>query len=283
MKIATILLNYNSTDDCKKCIGYLLQQQGVQQEIIVVDNCSRNEDKNAIELFCKENCITFIANNTNSGYNAGNNVGLRYAAEQGYEYALIANPDMEFPQPNYIGKLLQPMIEDSEIVVCGSDIVGLDGRHQSPMYRDGNWLGSWGWLIGIFIKQKADTYDFIDNYSTSHYCAKVSGCCLAVRLSFIKSIGFFDEYPLLYCEEAILSRQVEMAGKKMYYTTEAQAIHAHRKSEKGNPEKRFKQWRRSRLYYIKKYSGDTALGCFMASLSMRIYMGLMITYSSLKR
>ena len=175
MKIATILLNYNSANDCKKCIGYLLKQQGLLQEIIVVDNCSGNEEKNAIELFCKENDITFIANNTNSGYNAGNNVGLRYAAEQGYEFALIANPDMEFPQPNYIDKLLQPMIADKEVVVCGSDFVGLDGRHQSPMYRDGNWLGSWGWLIGIFIKQKTDTYDFIDKYTRSHFCAKVSG------------------------------------------------------------------------------------------------------------
>lgn len=281
MKIATILLNYNSTNDCKKCIGYLLQQQGVLQEIIVVDNCSRNEEKNAIELFCKENGITFIANSTNSGYNAGNNAGLRYAEEQGYEYALIANPDMEFPQPNYIDKLLQPMIADKEVVVCGSDIVGLDGRHQSPMYRDGNWLNSWGWLTGIFKKQKTDTYDFIDNYSTSHYCAKVSGCCLAVRLSFIKSIGFFDEYPLLYCEEAILSRQVEQAGKRMYYTTDVQAIHAHRKSEKGNPVKRFKQWRRSRLYYIKKYSGDTAFGRFMASLSIKLYTGILIINNKL--
>ncbi len=283
MKIATILLNYNSANDCKKCIGYLLLQQNVQQEIIVVDNCSRDDEKNAIELFCQENGITFIANSTNSGYNAGNNVGLRYAAEQGYEYALIANPDMEFPQADYIDKLLQPMIADKEIVVCGSDIVGLDGKHQSPMYRDGNWHGSWGWLTDIFKKAKNDTYSFIDNYHNSHYCAKVSGCCLAVRLSFIKSNGFFDEYPLLYCEEAILSRQVERAGKKMYYTTEAQAIHAHRKSEKGNPVKRFRQWRRSRLYYIKRYSGDTAFGRFMASLSMRIHMGTMIIYCKIKK
>lgn len=281
MKIATILLNYNSTDDCKKCIGYLLQQQGVEQEIIVVDNCSRNEEKNAIELFCQENGITFIANSINSGYNAGNNVGLRYAAKQGYEYALIANPDMEFPQKDYIDKLLQPMIDDKEIVVCGSDIMGLDGKHQSPMYRDGNWLNSWGWLTGIFKKAKSDTYSFIDSYSTSHYCAKVSGCCLAVRLSFIESIGFFDEYPLLYCEEAILSRQVEQAGKKMYYTTEVQAIHAHCKSEKGNPVKRFRQWRRSRLYYINTYSGDTAFGCFMASLSIKLYTGILIINNKL--
>lgn len=283
MKIATILLNYNSGADCRKCIGYLHMQQGVEQEIIVVDNCSMPAERHDIETICKESGATFIANETNSGYNAGNNVGLRYASKKGYEYALIANPDMEFPQTDYIAKLLQPMIENEEIVVCGSDIIGLDGRHQSPMFRDGNWRSSWGWVSGFFKKKNAKTYDFIDNFGTSHYCAKVSGCCLAVRMSFIESIGFFDEYPMLYCEEAILGRQVELASKRMYYTADVQAVHAHRKSEKGNPAKRFKEWRRSRLYYIDRYSGDTAFGRFMASLSMRIYTGIMILIFKLRR
>lgn len=283
MKIATIILNYNSSADCKRCITDLLQQQEIEQEIIVVDNCSRAEERDAAKAICDETGTTFIANAINGGYNAGNNVGLRYAAEKGYEYALIANPDMQFPQKDYLKNLIKPMLNDSEIVVCGSDIVGVDGRHQSPMFRDGDWHGCWGWVGGFFKKNKGETYDFIDNFATSHYCAKVSGCSLLVNLDFIKSIGFFDEYPMLYCEEAILGRQVENAGKKMFYTTETQAVHAHRKNEKGNPIPRFKQWRRSRLYFIKKYSGDTAFGKFMASLSMRMYMGIMIMISKLKR
>ena len=139
MKIAIIILNYNSSADCRKCIGYLKQQQCVEQEIVVVDNCSHEDDRKAVELLCKEQGCTFIANNENRGYNAGNNVGLRYAAEKGYEFALIANPDMEFPQIDYLATLLAKMQEDADIVVCGSDIIGADGIHQSPMGKDGNW------------------------------------------------------------------------------------------------------------------------------------------------
>ncbi len=283
MKIATIILNYNSSTDCKKCITDLLQQQEIEQEIIVVDNCSRAEEREATESICKETGTTFIANAINGGYNAGNNVGLRYAAEKGYEYALIVNPDMQFPQKEYLKILIKPMLEDNEIVVCGSDIVGLDGRHQSPMYRDGDWRSSWGWWSSFFKRQPKDTYSWIDNFQESHYCHKVSGCCLLIDIDFIQNIGFFDEYPMLFCEEAILSRQVENASKKMYYTAETQAVHAHRKSEKGNPIPRFRQWRRSRLYFIKKYSGDTAWGKFMASLSTLIYIEIMITKNKLLR
>ena len=284
MKIAIIILNYNSSTDCRKCIGFLKQQQGVEQEIIVVDNCSREDERKAVEALCKEQGCTFIANSENRGYNAGNNVGLRYAAQKGYEYALIANPDMEFPQTDYIAKLVEKMQEDEEIVVCGSDIVGADGKHQSPMGKDGNWRSSFGWVKEIFGRKKqSDTYDFIDNYKECHYCHKVSGCCFMTRMSFIKSIGFFDEKVFLYCEEAILSRQVEMNGKKMYYLATAQAIHRHVKSEKGDPVKRFKTWGKSRCYFIDKYSGYLWYGKFLAKMSMKMYVLTFTLYNKIKK
>lgn len=285
MKIAIIILNYNSSADCRKCIGYLKAQQGIEQEIIVVDNCSRDEEREAVELLCKEQGCTFIANSENKGYNAGNNVGLRYAAEKGYEFALIANPDMEFPQSDYLATLLAKMQEDEDIVVCGSDIIGADGIHQSPMGKDGNWRGSFGWIKDIFgnKNKKSDAYDFIDNYKESHYCNKVSGCCFMIRMSFLKDINFFDEKVFLYCEEAILSRQVEMNGNKMYYLATAQAVHRHVKSEKGNPVKRFKTWGKSRCYFIDHYSKDHWFGKHIAKLSMKTYVMTFVLYNKLKK
>lgn len=285
MKIAIIILNYNSSADCRKCIGYLKQQQGVEQEIVVVDNCSQDNDRKAVELLCKEQGCTFIANNENKGYNAGNNVGLHYAAEKGYEFVLIANPDMEFPQSNYLATLLAKMQEDEDIVVCGSDIIGADGIHQSPMGKDGNWRGSFGWVKDIFgnKNKKNDAYKFIDNHKESHYCHKVSGCCFMIKTSFLKEINFFDEKVFLYCEEAILSRQVEMSGKRMYYLVTAQAVHRHVKNEKGNPVKRFKAWGKSRCYFIDKYSGYPWYGKFLAKWSMKMYVLTFTLYNRMKR
>ena len=97
MKVPVILLNYNSSADCCKCVADLKRQEDVELEIIIVDNCSRKEDASAVEQLAAEQGCTFIAAKENRGYNAGNNIGLRYAANKGYKYALIANPDMEFP------------------------------------------------------------------------------------------------------------------------------------------------------------------------------------------
>lgn len=281
MKIAVIILNYNSSDDCRKCISFLKRQEGVELELVLVDNCSPDGDK--VKTLCLEEGCTFIASAENRGYNAGNNIGLRYAAHKEYKYALIANPDMEFPQTDYVKKLVETMETDSNIVVAGSDIVGPNGIHQNPMMRDGDWRSSFGWITSFFKRQKADTYDFIDNYQQNHYCWKVSGCCLMVRMDFMKEIGFFDEYPFLYCEEAILSRQVEVAGKRMYYRADIQAIHRHITSTKGDPIARFQQWKRSRIYFINRYSGDFWIGKKIACFSMQLYVALFSLTRKIKR
>lgn len=38
MRVPVILLNYNSASDCRKCVSFLKRQQGVELEIIIVDN-----------------------------------------------------------------------------------------------------------------------------------------------------------------------------------------------------------------------------------------------------
>ncbi len=269
-KVAVIILNYNSSDDCRKCVSFLKRQEGVELELVLVDNCSPDGDK--VEALCREQGCTFIASPENRGYNAGNNHGLRYAAKKGYKYALIANPDMEFPQTDYVKRLVEAMEQDEEIVVAGSDIVGIDNIHQNPIIRDKNWTTSFNWIINSFRKKSTDTYEFIDNYKENHYCTKVSGCCLMVRINFMRQIGYFDENVFLYVEEAILSRQVEKHHKKMYYVASAKAIHAHVKSTKGDPILRFKIWKKSRIHFVRHYSGDTWLGQQIQILGINLYI-----------
>lgn len=277
MIIPVIILNYNSSKDCKKCVLSLKQQIDVDLEIIVVDNCSSANDLSQTRDLCHSERLTLLENRENSGYNAGNNIGLRYAAEKGYKYAIITNPDMEFPQKDYLLQLAMQMEADSKIVICASDIVSIEGIHQNPMKQDGNWLNSLAWVKSVLSGHKvADTYDFIDNYQENHYCSKVSGCCFMISIQFLKKIIFFDEYPFLYCEEAILSSQVRRAGCKMYYLADCQAIHAHQKSEKGDPVKRFKHWKRSRIYYYRNYSSDSWIGKQISILSMILYVATFV-------
>lgn len=277
MKIAAIILNYNSAKDTMKCIEFL-QKQKLNEElyVIVVDNNSNEELWSTVN---GQQSTEVIYAEENRGYSAGNNIGLRRATELGAKYALVINPDMELIDPDYLARLVEVMERDEDIVVAATDIVTPEGIHQNPMLPDGDWRSSFGWVKEIFSrKQPTDTYSFIDNYKESHECAKVSGCCLLLRMSFVEQIGYFDEYPFLYCEEAILARQVEMAGKKMYYLADVQAIHRHIKSEKGDSVKRFKHWQRSRIYFYKRYSNDSWWGKQISIFSVRLYVFFYTVY-----
>ena len=289
MKIAAIILNYNSEADTRKCLKFLCAQEfgvenlelriengggddsAVDLHVIVVDNNSNEELGIRNEELGVRSDIIYAEENR--GYSVGNNIGLRRATEIGAKYALVINPDMELTDENYIAKLVEVMERDEDVVVAATDIVTPEGIHQNPMLPDGDWHSAFGWVKDIFSRKKpVDTYSFIDNYKESHECAKVSGCCLMLRMSFVEEIGYFDEYPFLYCEEAILARQVEMTGKKMYYLADTQAVHRHVKSEKGDPVKRFKHWQRSRIYFYKRYSKDSWCGKQISILSMRMYV-----------
>ena len=241
---------------------------------------SEKNQKDLCNLWEKKQ-IEFIRAEENRGYSAGNNIGLRRAVELGCEYVLVVNPDMEIVDPYYIEKLVAVMQADEDVVVAATDIVTPEGIHQNPMLADGNWRTSFGWVTSLLRPQKrVEAYDFIGDYAVSGYCAKVSGCCLMLRCSFLQEIGYFDEYPFLYCEEAILASQVARAGKRMYYLADTQAVHRHIKSEKGDPVKRFKHWQRSRIYFYKKYSSDSWLGRQISILSMRMYV---LAYTVYKR
>lgn len=233
MRLPVIILNYNTSHDCCKCVEFLRHQEGVEIEIVIVDNCSRPEDVAELrKLSAAEGC-TLIENHENHGYNAGNNIGVRYAAEQGYRYAMIANPDMEFTHPDYVARLVEAINQDQDIVVVGSDIVDADGLHQNPL----DFVSFWSeflWPIEMLRNKSTRALEHTQN----RYCNVLSGCCLMVRMSFMKEIGFFDEGVFLYCEEAIFAHQVKQHGKKIYYLSDTFAIHRHIKSEKGNPYKR---------------------------------------------
>ena len=269
MKIPIIVLNYNSSADCRECIADLKRQEGVELEIVIVDNCSPREgERDAIKQLCIDEGCMFIQAFENKGYNAGNNIGLRYAANKGYKYALIANPDMRFPQKDYVAKMTKVMEEKPEVAVCGSDIVNQEGRHQNPQ-REASYYEELFWIFTAWRNRKSKEW-FLCDYGKNGYCEKVSGCCMMVRMSIIILQNFFDENVFLYCEESILSKQVHNNGYKIYYLKDLEAFHQHIEGKKGPLGPRMRILLQSRNYYLQKYSGYSGLRLKLILFSKRL-------------
>ena len=272
MKVMAVILNYNSTDDTENCIKWLSKQSYPNLMIVVVDNFS-SVGVEELELFCNGRDVHFIKNTENRGYSAGNNVGLKYAEQCHCNYALLINPDMEIRNPEYVHQVIQILEKDSNIAVLGTDIVNIQNQHQNPMYEV-PYFKELFWPIELIgNKLKKNKLPYLGDYKNSGYCEKVSGCCLFVRMDFIKQMGYLDETVFLYCEEPILAASVKRYGKKEYYVAGLTAYHMHEESVKGNQKARLNEFLKSRSYYLKQYSGykGIALKLILWSRSIQNY------------
>jgi GT2 family glycosyltransferase len=291
--IAVVLLNYNSEKDLFVSAEQLEQQKNVGLVKIIVDNASCAKKVNKIKKWskkftsstfsgsvsevyglmskCKINqhdfSTFFIYNQENSGYSSGNNIGIKIADYLNVDAVLIANPDMRFNDVNYISRLADVLFSNEKYYLAASKIIGLDGKGQNPL-REPEFMEELLWprqLLPSLFKIRP----YVLPYETNKVMTvpKVVGCCLLLRMNFLREIDYFDEATFLYSEEAILSSQVKDKQGKIAFLPYIEAIHAHKESAKGNSSKRMLLFIESRKHYLKNYSKYTSVQLLLLSIS----------------
>ena len=267
-RIAVVLLNYNSSADCDKCIEFLLKQTYPIERIIVIDNNSSISDVEVLKRVCnKSETIELILNKENRGFSAGNNIGLIKATELAIDWCLVINPDVELRDENYIDIMLREIEKWPEIVLAGSNIVLPSGEWQNPQ-RESTFYESFFWPIES-IKRKI--FNTSNNYlceRVTGYCEKLCGACFFVCVDFIRAVNYMDENIFLYSEEAVLSAKVKMANKRALYVNETTAYHEHYATKKASSRERMIKFIDSRLYYYEKYGDLSRIKLWLIKLSL---------------
>ncbi|MDA8592465.1 glycosyltransferase [Planctomycetota bacterium] len=290
-KIAAVVLAYNSSRDLRTCLEGLAAQRGVNLAIIVVDNNSSNHER-VEQLQIARQCLpslvlsqgaaptevspaepvhVYHVNETNGGYSAGNNVGLRLAGQMACEAALIVNPDMVLADADYVATLDAALQSDPKAAIACSSISRLDGGEDNPMVE----LSLRQELllpISLCLRGLSPTGSPEVVQAGIVEVEKVSGCCFLIELAFIQAQGWFDESVFLYCEESILRAQVKRADRKMVMDSNLRALHAHVSSEKGAAVARVAHWSRSRAHYHRSYSGYSVFVRGLLACSRAIYV-----------
>lgn len=253
-KVIAVVLNYNSSEDCKKCVTYLRRQTYDNLSIIIVDNASPDpRERNALEIICNEYGIAFIQSDENRGFSAGNNIGLRSAVQVGADWMLVINPDVELRDEHYISYVMQQLPNWPQAAVVGTNVLLPSGEKQNPM-REITAFEEIFWPLEM-VKQKIGIWDGYRSKDETDYCEKVSGCCFFISREFLLKNNYLDEHVFMYCEEPILAKSVFKQGYKELYIREVTANHEHYNHTKpGSNSHRMKMFFASRKYYIEKYS-----------------------------
>jgi GT2 family glycosyltransferase len=106
-RVSIVILNYYHPEVIEKCLRTLTCTEGVEYEVIVVDNGSDEPTKQALRGFKAEGLIdTLVENPTNAMFSEGNNIGVRHSNPES-EFILLLNSDVAFlGRPEWLTKVI---------------------------------------------------------------------------------------------------------------------------------------------------------------------------------
>ena len=245
-KISIILLNWNGKEDTLECLESVRSLDYAYFDTIVVDNGSNDESVKAIRKEFPE--VKVIETGKNLGYAGGNNVGIRYALENGADYILILNNDtiVDYRLLNvFINatlKIQQPGILSPKIYYYNNRnkiwYAGAQQIKQTARFRH----------IGIGCEEiDQDCKTFLE----TDYA---SGCALFTNASVFRKIGLFDERFFLTYEETDFCYKAKSKNIKCYVVSEAKVWHKISVSFGGEKSPTFKYFlTRNRLLWAERH------------------------------
>lgn len=249
-EVAVVILNYKSWRDTLNEIDMCHKEIGIDYEnIIVVDNASPNESKEELEKNSQLG-YRFIYSTENNGYASGNNIGLKYAFNNGYKYALILNNDILFNDKEFLKKLLEVVDKDNKLAVVNPDVYSPSGY---LFNRDAKRPNLFDYTVGMYLyKKRGRKIQDIDKYG---YVYRPQGCCMLVDLNKLNQVDYLDDSTFLYYEEVILAERLLNKGFRCACCTDTSIIHNHSTTVKSSFELNeiIKIKNKSFSYYLKEY------------------------------
>lgn len=282
LKIGVVVLNYNSYTLSVNLVNKL-SEWDIVDNVCLIDNNSRDNFDDV--QFGKK--VKYIKNHENTGYAAGNNVGLRFLIEECCcDYVFISNPDVIFEESTLLD-MCNTLEQNDNIAIVSTKRYGpnksrMHQYHYFPSFKTSffkNFL-----VLGKLV-DRHETYEKqikrVEDADKYLVVDAVPGAFFGIRSSFLKEIGYLYEGTFLYREEVILGQQVKALGYKAVVINTSTHIHDHHIAHLSN-KKMYALDRKSMMIYYNKFNllspiqtillkGAITFGCIEYNLACDLY------------
>ncbi len=203
MEVTIAIVAYNALDKLRACLASLAAQEGVETEVMVVDNASTEPVAEAVRT--EFPWVRLEPSHRNLGFAQGTN---RAVAAGRAPRVLLLNPDTELPAPDTLRRLLG-LAETHDLDVLGCRMVLTDG---SPQPFSGRRPRATEEALDLFHlgRPKPNLYA-CDDEAVVHV-EYVSGACLLTTRAVWEAIGELDPGYFMYLEDADWCRRAEARG-----------------------------------------------------------------------
>jgi len=215
--ILVILVTWNGYADTLACLRSLEAVQEPRFDVLVVDNAS--QDGTAARIRAGFPAVRILESSTNLGFTGGNNLGLAYALEHGYEYILLLNNDTEVA-PDFLAPLVTALETDSQAAAAGPLIY----YHAAPqvVWSAG---GVIDWRRGETHMPAMGRRDAGQFTGPPRPVDFVTGCALLTRASAVAEVGALDERFFAYYEEVEWCVRMQRAGYHILFVPQSRVWH----------------------------------------------------------
>jgi GT2 family glycosyltransferase len=215
-RVLIVVLCYNGVGLTLQCLESLHRLEYDLADILIVDNAS--QDNTAAIVQTRFPDVTVIETGANLGFAAGNNVGLRYALNHNYDYALLLNNDTEIAADT-LQSLVSTAEADPTIGIVGPTIYFYD--QPSRIWSAG---GVIDWQNGTSrMRDIGQTDD--SRHGSPADVDFVSGCALLCKRSVLKHVGLLDERFFMYYEETEWCVRATRSGFSIVHVPTAHVWH----------------------------------------------------------
>jgi len=233
IKVSLIILNWNGGEDTVECLKSLenINKTNIDLRILVVDNASSDNSIEQIEKLELKNNLEIIKNKRNLGFAEGNNVGMKKAIKENYDYICLLNNDIVVDK-NFLVELIKAAEKNEKAGLLSPKIYFYKGfefhknRYKKSelgkviWYAGGqmDWDNVYGSNRGVDEVDKGQFNDMTESDSAN-------GACVLMRISALKKVGLFNEKYFLYYEDSELSVRMKRKGYKVLFVPSSVVWH----------------------------------------------------------
>lgn len=221
-KKAAIIISPNWRDYAEKyladCLDSLRKQDWVgESKIFLIDNETNNKSFAFLKDMAPD--CEIIRNIDNAGFAKGNNVAIKKALAQGFEYIILINMDTIVEQ-GCIRGLIEVADSDDKIGAVQARLMLWPDKEKI------NSLGNKTHFLGFGYCEGYDDKFPISNFQFSiKDIAYPSGAAVLFKANVLREIGLFDEEFWMYNEDQDLGWRVWLAGFKCVLAPSAVVYH----------------------------------------------------------
>ncbi|MEI6125260.1 MAG: glycosyltransferase family 2 protein [Pseudomonadota bacterium] len=216
--VAIIILNWNGFADSVECLTSLRNCTFKNYKIVLVDNGSTNTESYRLKEMFPE--AHLICNKINRGFAGGNNDGMNWALENGYEYIVNLNNDC-LVEKDWLSKFIEG-ITKAQADFASSRIMYYPEKHLICSDGDALLLDGTGVIVN-HLKTQAESGKIQPIFSACGAGAIYSASCLEK----IKIHGnqFYDELYFAYFEDVDLGIRLNAKACKGILVPDAVVYH----------------------------------------------------------